>query len=79
MRWLLVVLLTASSFAQESPVEQAIAALQQNDFAAAVPLLQTAAEAEPENASIQFNLGFALAQLQRDDEAIAAYRRVPAD
>lgn len=75
MRWLLVVLLTVSSFAQENPVEQAIAALQQNDFAAAVPLLQSAAEAEPENASIHFNLGYALAQLQRDDEAIAAYRR----
>jgi tetratricopeptide (TPR) repeat protein len=75
MRWLLVVLLAVSSFAQESPVEQAIAALEQDDFAAAVPLLETAAEAEPDNASIQFNLGFALAQLQRDDEAIAAYRR----
>jgi superkiller protein 3 len=75
MRWLLVVLLTASSFGQESPVEQAIAALQQEDFAAAVPLLQAAAKVEPENASVHSNLGFALAQLQRDDEAIAAYRR----
>lgn len=75
MRWLLALVLTVSSFGQESPVEQAIAALQQDDFAAAVPLLQTAAEAEPENPSIHFNLGFALAQLQRDDEAIAAYRR----
>ena len=67
MRCLLVMLLTMSALAQESPVEQAIAALRQNDFAAAVPLLQTAAEAEPENASIQFNLGYALAQLQRDE------------
>ncbi len=75
MRWLLLVLLALPLLAQESAIEQAIAAMQRDDFAAAVPLLQTAAEAEPENPSIHFNLGFALAQLQRDDEAIAAYRR----
>ena len=73
MRWLLVALLAATAFAQENPVDQAIEALQRNDFAAAVPLLQAASEAESENASIQFNLGFALSQLGQDDAAVAAY------
>lgn len=75
MRWLLVVLFTAAAIAQDDAVSQAIEALQQNDFETAVPLLQSAAIEEPENASVHFNLGFALAQLQRDDEAVRAYQR----
>jgi superkiller protein 3 len=73
MRWLLVAFLTVAAVAQENPVEQAIAAMQRNDFAAAAPLLQAGADAEPGNASIQFNLGFALSQLGRDEAAVAAY------
>lgn len=75
MRWLLVALVAVTVLAQESPVEQAIAALERNDFSAAIPLLQAAAETEPENESIHFNLGLALSQLGQDDEAVDAYLR----
>ena len=54
---------------------QAQAALDRNDFSAAVPLLQKIAEAKPTDALPRFELGFAYSGLKKNAEAIAAYRR----
>jgi tetratricopeptide (TPR) repeat protein len=54
---------------------QTQAALDRNDFAAAVPLLQKIAEAKPNDALPHFELGFAYSGLKKNPEAIAEYRR----
>ena len=54
---------------------QAQAALDRNDFAAAIPLLQKIAEAKPNDALPHFELGFAYSGLKKNPEAIAEYRR----
>jgi tetratricopeptide (TPR) repeat protein len=54
---------------------QAQTALDRNDFAAAVPLLQKIAEAKPTDALPRFELGFAYSGLKKNPEAIAEYRR----
>jgi tetratricopeptide (TPR) repeat protein len=54
---------------------QAQAALDRNDFAAAIPLLQKIADAKPTEALPHFELGFAYSGLKKNPEAIAEYRR----
>lgn len=54
---------------------QAQAALDRNDFAAAIPLLEKIAEAKPNDALPHFELGFAYSGLKNNPEAIAEYRR----
>jgi tetratricopeptide (TPR) repeat protein len=54
---------------------QAQAALDRNDFSAAIPLLQKIAEAKPNDALPHFELGFANSGLKKNAEAIAEYRR----
>ncbi len=54
---------------------QAQAALDRNDFAAAIPLLQKIADAKPSDALPHFELGFAYSGLKKNPEAIAEYRR----
>jgi tetratricopeptide (TPR) repeat protein len=58
-----------------SLLAQAQAALDHNDFAAAVPLLEKIAEAKPTDALPHFELGFAYSGLKKSPEAIAEYRR----
>ena len=54
---------------------QAQAALDRNDFPAAIPLLEKIAEAKPNDALPHFELGFANSGLKKNAEAIAEYRR----
>jgi tetratricopeptide (TPR) repeat protein len=54
---------------------QAQAALDRNDFVAAIPLLQKIAEAKPNDALPHFELGFAYSGLKKNAEAIPEYRR----
>jgi len=54
---------------------QAQAALDRNDFSAAIPLLQKIAEARPNDALPHFELGFAYSGLKKNAEAIPEYRR----
>jgi tetratricopeptide (TPR) repeat protein len=54
---------------------QAQDALDRNDFAAAVPLLEKIAAAKPTDALPHFELGFAYSELKKNAEAIAEYRR----
>jgi protein O-GlcNAc transferase len=54
---------------------QAQNALDHNDFAAAIPLLERIAEAKPREALPHFELGFAYSGLKKTPEAIVEYRR----
>jgi tetratricopeptide (TPR) repeat protein len=54
---------------------QAQNALDHNDFAAAIPLLEQIAAAKPTDALPHFELGFAYSGLKKNPEAIAEYRR----
>lgn len=54
---------------------QAQAALDRNDFVAAIPLLQKIVETKPNDALPHFELGFAYSGLKKNPEAIAEYRR----
>ena len=74
MPWLLLALLLAAPPA-EDPLEQLNAALQKEDFQAAAPLLETLLEEHPEEANLQFQLGFAYTRLGRPAEAVQRYRK----
>ncbi len=54
---------------------QAQDALDREDFAAAIPLLENIAAAKPTEALPHFELGFAYSGLKKNPEAIAEYRR----
>lgn len=54
---------------------QAQAALDRNDFAAAIPLLEKISAAKPMDALPYFELGFAYSGLKKNSEAIAEYQR----
>jgi tetratricopeptide (TPR) repeat protein len=72
---LALVFLAAAALAQ-SGLEQAVKALEAEDYAQAAPLLETALAEDPQNVEIRFNLAFAYAQLQQDDKAIEQYSKV---
>ena len=59
-----------------SDLEQAVKALDEEDWAAAAPLLETIVVEEPENVDVQFNLAYCYAQLQQSDKAVEHYRKV---
>lgn len=65
--------LAASAVAQDA-LEEAVQAIENNDFQSAAPLLEKALEEHPENVSVRFNLGFCYAQLNQDEKAIEHYR-----
>lgn len=66
---------TASADPLAPLLAQAQDALDHNDFAAAIPLLEKIAAAKPTDALPHFELGFAYSGLQKNLEAIAEYRR----
>ena len=67
---------TASSADPLAPLlAQAQDALDHNDFAAAIPLLEKIAAAKPGDALPHFELGFAYSGLKKNPEAVAEYRR----
>ena len=57
-------------------LEQAVKALEAENFAQAAPLLEKCLAADPENVEIRFNLAYAYGQLQQDDKAIEQYAKV---
>src|SRR5437588_155099 len=65
----------ASADALAPLLAQAQAALDRNDFAAAIALLEKIAEAKPNDALAHFELGFAYSGLKKNAEAIPEYRR----
>ena len=76
MIWALVALLALQAAPPPSDLEQAVKALQAEDYAQAAPLLEKALAGNPENVEIRFNLAFAYSQLQQDDKAIEHYAKV---
>lgn len=56
-------------------VRQAQADMESGDFSHAAPLLEKAAEANPDNAELQALLGYAYEKNNERDKAIAAYQR----
>ncbi len=56
-------------------LQDAAAAMERKDYAAAIPALQSYLAQRPEDATAQFQLGYAYSELQRWEEAIFAYGR----
>ena len=59
-----------------NPLEQAVKALQEEDWTSAVPWLEKAAGDDPENVDVQFNLAYCYGQLQENSKAVVHYRKV---
>src|SRR5512146_1436729 len=62
----------------EAEFQKAVAAAQAKDFATAEPLLKKAAEENPQNYQAWFYLGYVYHETNRNDDAIAAYRKAVA-
>lgn len=56
-------------------LQDAAAAMERKDYAAAIPPLQSYLAQRPQDATAQFQLGYAYSELQRWEEAILAYGR----
>ncbi len=59
-----------------SNLEQAVKALDEEDWATAAPLLETIVAEKPENVEVRFNLAYCYTQLQQGDKAVEHYRKV---
>jgi Flp pilus assembly protein TadD len=59
----------------EAEFKKAVEAAQARDFPTAEPLLKKAAEEDPKNYQAWFYLGYVYSETNRDDLAIAAYRK----
>ncbi len=62
--------------ASGNDLEQAVKALDEEDWAAAAPLLEKVVAETPENVEVQFNLAYCYSQLQQSDKAVDHYRKV---
>ena len=58
-----------------SLLQAAEQALDRKDYVAAVPPLKKAAEAQPDNAAVWFNLGYAYSELGHYSDAVTAYQK----
>lgn len=76
MIWALTALIAFLAAPPPNDLEQAIKALEAEDYAQAAPLLEKALAEDPENAEVRFNLAFSYSQLQQDDKAIEHYTKV---
>lgn len=76
MRGLLLSLLIgcASSLLADDALRAAAEALEENDFTAAIPYLETALAADTENSNIRFNLAYAYLQSGDEPRAIEHYQ-----
>src|SRR5262245_45646902 len=66
-------------FLQADPAAEGRKALEANNFALAAEHYQKAVDANPKDWASRFHLGLALSFLNKDTEAIAAYRKVLED
>ena len=71
--WLALPLIAA---APQQEINDAIQALEKEDYPRAAALLEKVVAGEPKNLSARFNLALAYAQLEQDEKAIAEYRTV---
>ena len=69
-------LLCASGAFGDDPLRQAAEALEANDYAAAIPLLEAALQDQPGNANARFNLAYACQASGDEDAAIRHYRLI---
>jgi tetratricopeptide (TPR) repeat protein len=76
MIWALAALIAFLAASPPNELEQAVKALEVEDYTQAAPLLEKALEGDPANVEIRFNLAFAYSQLQQDDKAIEHYAKV---
>jgi tetratricopeptide (TPR) repeat protein len=60
----------------QQEINEAIQALEKEDYPRAAELLEKVVAAEPKNISARFNLALAYAQLEQDEKAIAEYKAV---
>ena len=73
---LCLALLTVSAASAAHPLEEAVAALQREDFAAAAPFLEQALEEDPDHVEARFNLAFAYSRLERPADAMEQYEKL---
>ena len=76
MIWALAALIAFLAAPSPNDLEQAVKALEAEDYAQAAPLLEKALAEDAENVELRFNLAFAYSQLQQDDKAIEHYAKV---
>lgn len=76
MVWALVGLIAFLAVPPPNELEQAVKALEAEDYAQAAPLLEKALAADAENVEVRFNLAFAYSQLEQDDKAIEHYAKL---
>lgn len=76
MRLVFLAFVCALCLAQEDPLPKAIEALDQENYEAAIPLLEQALETRQADIGIRFNLAFALTQVAQDERAIVEYETV---
>jgi len=76
MIWALTALIAFLAAPPPNDLEQAVKALEAEDYAAAVPLLEKALAEDAEGYEVRFNLAFAYSQLQQDGKAIEHYAKV---
>jgi tetratricopeptide (TPR) repeat protein len=76
MFWALAGLIAFLAVPPPNDLEQAVKALESEDFAQAAPLLEKALAEDEENVEVRFNLAFAYSQLNQDDKAIEHYAKL---
>ena len=76
MIWALAGLIAFLAAPPPNDLEQAVKALEAENYAAAAPLLEKALAEDPENVEVRFNLAFAYTQLEQDAKAIEHYTKV---
>ncbi len=79
MRWLIPCLLIACALpalgdGADDALREAAAALEENDFVAAIPHLEAALAADEDNSNARFNLAYAYLQTGNESGAIGQYR-----
>lgn len=72
------VFLCATGSLAADALRQAAEALTRNDYAAAIPHLESALESDPDNTNARFNLAYAFQSIGDDGSAIQHYRLVSA-
>lgn len=76
MSWALPLLAWLLLQAPAAPPADALRLIEEGRAPEAIPLLEAAAQKQPDSAAIHFHLGFALSEAGQDQRAIAAFRRV---
>lgn len=76
MIWALAGLIAFLAVPPPDGLEQAVKALEAENYAQAAPLLEKALASDQQNVEIRFNLAFAYSRLNQDDKAIEHYTKL---